>query len=682
MIKEFYKKHEPKFFVPYRVLIYSLGILGALIYVSEIFAYFTGSNEDLAFSKLTWVDPFFILPAGLFFVLKKKEAIPFPFGWAAAFALALFVKHFLVFADPGIPFLRTTPIYISLAVAVYFSYLLPKNANIKKEILKQEHKTPIPIDYGKYPIQLDEEGKVFIPTTALDLNTHIMGNIGQGKTRFFIKPAIYQTIVRHLLGCFIYDVKSNMGKDVLWYVKQAKRESEFLYFDIYFEDDPKLINPIEYSMTWNPLAEGTPDEVSNRIFCALYYESDPNSRHYYELAYGVISELVALLRLEYPIINFQMMYDCLNDLERMKVLSELCQKHHTSKHAKYFHSNWLNKSHRQKQEELVGLINKLKRFCNREWSPLVNSLEPDIRMKDVIENNKILLFGVAANKYPDDARALSIMAIMNLNERIGSRLKTHPEKPFRVFLDEFYNMAYEKFIDIINKSREAGIDFFLSHQEFSDLARLSEHFARQASSAARNKIIFGIDETESAGWVAGVFGTVKDEDKKVFSYDTRDAVGSTPAGYTMPDGRKFRFGPDLIKELPEGIAFVKIRFKHGPEYYQLKMMDCVNFQAPPDFKIENFLQKRNNHKKPAFTLEETVTRPSLTQNRTPSSKNFYKAIEKMADEGDKKKLKPPSKEEKKKDEPKKEDPPGPTNEKPKDEPKKVDPQDPPKDEKA
>ena len=178
-------------------------------------------------------------------------------------------------------------------------------------------------------------------------------------------------------------------------------------------------------------------------------------------------------------------------------------------------TNGLAKPAKQRQEELSGLVNKLQRFCNSEWSHLLNVKNPDVIMKEVVKNHGIFLFSPDAALYPDDAKPLAILAMMDLSEQVAARYESKPEKPFRVFLDEFYNLAYPRFIDFINKCREAEVNLFLAHQSLGDLRGVSYEFQEQVMNTARNKIVLGVDDPETAEHFARQFGTEEDKDYKV-----------------------------------------------------------------------------------------------------------------------------------------------------------------------
>ncbi len=75
-------------------------------------------------------------------------------------------------------------------------------------------------------------------------------------------------------------------------------------------------------------------------------------------------------------------------------------------------------------------------------------------MKDVVEEGQILLLGTSSLVNQQDPKPLIISALMDLAGVIGGRRITKPEKPFFVFLDEFYAAAYPGLNDLISLALE------------------------------------------------------------------------------------------------------------------------------------------------------------------------------------------------------------------------------------
>ena len=476
---------------------------------------------------------FFIFPYAVLFYFRKNENIFFQtkLVFSASMVVALL--------DPLFRYFDWTYLFTLVVLTAGAMWGLFWEMTIRKKD-----------DGGKYPLAIDPKRKKGIPTESLDSNVEIVGGTGTGKTRHVIKPFIEQTIEQGL-GCFIYDVKSNLGPDVTYYAEHFNRSSSFYYFDI---ARPKR------SATYNPLYGDNPDEIANRVFTALYYDKKNAEPYYMELASAFIHNLVGLLMKEIKTITFQDLATAAGEIETFRIIGDFCAKYPNSVQAGYFKSLWLKKSSKQRQEELSGLVNKLQRFCNREWSHLLNVKKPSIKMENVLDLNQILLFGVASAQYPEDAKPLSILAMMDLSSQVAKRFMHKPMKPFRVFLDEFYNISYPGFIDLINKCREAKVNLFLAHQSLGDLRAVSEEFMEQVMNTARNKIVLGLDDPQTAEYFAKLFGTTPDLNARVTSYDAQSNV----AGYAKPMVEKFRFHPNDIKELPVGQGIVRIVSKGKP----------------------------------------------------------------------------------------------------------------------
>jgi type IV secretory pathway TraG/TraD family ATPase VirD4 len=435
------------------------------------------------------------------------------------------------------------------------------------------------VDGGPYPLTVDKQGKAGFPTDSLHMNVQVVGGTGTGKTHFVVKPFIEQTIKQDL-GCFIYDVKGNMRRDVAFYLKEAGLlgRKGLHRFDI---DDP------HGSDTYNPLYGDNPDAIANRVFTALYYDTRNSEPYYVELGKAFIHNLVGLLKKEIKTLTFQDLLLATEEADTFRTIQWFCAKHPETPYARYFKHQWLAKPAKQRQEELSGLVTKLQRFCNSEWSHLLNVRNPQIKMDYIVKSNQVFLFCPNATRYPDDAKPLSILAMMDLSEQVADRYRTKPEKPFRVFLDEFYNLAYPRFIDFINKCREAEVNLFLAHQSLGDLRGVSQEFQEQIMNTARNKIVLGVDDPETAEHFARQFGTEEDKNYKVESYKSDGSL----AGYSKPQVEKFRFHPNLIKTLKPGQALVKVVGKAGVHVFPVNLKAATPIPADFESRASNARRK-------------------------------------------------------------------------------------------
>ncbi len=423
----------------------------------------------------------------------------------------------------------------------------------------------VKVDVGEYPLTVDPKRRTGFSTASLHENVQIVGGTGTGKTHYVIKPFIEQTIQKGL-GCFIYDVKSNMNRDVAFYVSKAFRH--YFHFN--------LVEPTK-SHTYNPLFGNNPGAIANRVYTALFYETNNGETYYQKLAEAFLRNLIGLLMKEIKTLTFQDLLLATQEADTFKTINWFCTKYPDNNYALYFRDQWLGKAPKERRMELSGLVNKLQRFCSSEWSFLLNVRNPDIQMEKVIAEGQILLFAPDSARYLEDAKALSILAMMDMSEQLSNRYRASNLKPFRVFLDEFYNLAYPRFIDFINKCREAKINLFLAHQSLGDLRGVSEEFLEQVMNTASNKIILRVNDPDTAESFARQFGTELDKNHRVESFQS----DGTAAGYSKAPVEMFRFHPNLIKELQAGHAIIKEVGAEGVNVYKTALRFAT--QAPEHF---------------------------------------------------------------------------------------------------
>jgi len=522
------------------------------------------SFED---SYYNWIHIFglpfflFLLPYPIiFYFLKKNENV----DWLTKIAVS--VSTPIAILDPVTEFYTHAYFFWVVVMACIGVWGLAWNKNSEKEWKA---------DIGPFPLALNQEGTAGICTTSLNLNVQIVGGTGSGKSCFAIKPFIQQSIMQEI-GCFIYDAKADLIRDVAYYWDHDRsvNHKEVFHFN--------LTNP-DQSHTYNPLYGSNPDAIANRIHTALYYDTRHAEPFYVDLAKAFLQNLVGLLMHEIKTLTFMDLLLATEEAETFRTIQWFCAKYPDSDQARYFRNQWLWKNAKQRQEELSGLVTKLQRFCNSGWAHLLNVRDPDVVMARVVKDNRVFVFTPDAARYPEDAKPLSILAMMDLAEQSADRQFNKPDKPFRIFLDEFYNLAYPRFIDFINKCRQAEMNLFLAHQSIGDLTGVSQEFQEQVMNTARNKIILGIDDPETAEYFARQFGTEEDKDYQVESFDSAGAL----AGYAKPKVEKFRFHPNLIKELKVGEAVVKVVGSGAPKIFKIKLRSAV--RVPENYYCKNAL---------------------------------------------------------------------------------------------
>lgn len=486
-------------------------------------------------------------------------------------------------------------ISILIGFCVYFIHFA------KTHIPEQSAESPKE-QRGKYPLYLDAEDKYFIPSELLKYHTEVIGSSGMGKTNIF--NYMIEQGIKNGIGMFVFDAKSNYNKTIPYYASKHGRLNDLKYFDL---------ADVKRSQTYNPDFKDKPDEVFNGLMKSLFY--GPVKEEYYrDQASDILSNLTTLLYKEFNHVT-RMDYQNLisNEIRSFKTIEYLARKHENTVSGKYFLEKWMHMSEKDRELNLSGLTSKLSRFTSREWSPLINTLNPDIKMKDVVEKQQIFLFGTSSLVNQEDSKPVIISALVDLAGVIGRRLIEKPEKPFFVFLDEFYTAAYPGLNDLISLGREANVCFFLAHHSLGQLGAVSQEFKDDILTNTNHKIVMNITEKDTVDFFASIFGT-KVTKKDVYSFDTRSAQAR---GRTEKLDEEFIIHPNYLRLMRRGEAVCRIVYVTGPKIFKMKLKEVKN--PPSSFDYVGCVPIRDNHLKPNEYNKIVVPKVESTPKSKPKT---------------------------------------------------------------
>ena len=138
------------------------------------------------------------------------------------------------------------------------------------------------------------------------MHTQLAGTTGAGKTSSFVLPCIAADMEEGR-GCIIIDGKADAELLNQLYAKavQTGRKNDFLIFS--------LAKP-HISSTFNPFSQGTPDQITERVFSAF-----PASNDYYrKVQFTALRTIVALLvrRGQTPLVG--VIRECLRNKETLQ----------------------------------------------------------------------------------------------------------------------------------------------------------------------------------------------------------------------------------------------------------------------------------------------------------------------------------------------------------------------------
>jgi hypothetical protein len=450
-------------------------------------------------------------------ILTNTALLFIPVAYLVTFALNKVGLPFDVF-QVGVVLIITFSMIIISTPRLYLS---------DRKVVLEEHKADMDeVRFEPYSLYVSEN--IFIPGHQRFRHEEMIGLTGVGKTRYGIYPSVFQDI-HNGAGVFIYDIKNDMLKDIQRFASYSMRDHDLYVFTL----------GNVHGETYNPLANGTAAEIANRVFTALYPPQNNSNQFYTDYAQQFLSSIIALLKYKYPVITFKDLY--LLAMNPRTILKEMALELEAKLEAKYL-LNLLDSE--DLEDRLTGLCLKLSAFVLPEWTKQINTTDPDIRMDKLLVKNKILLFQASSGLYQAEYKPISILALKDIQTEIARRYEKPPEKPFFIYLDEFYNVIYPDFGEMINKARSARVGLILAHQSIGDLERCGEELRNIIIDNTVHKVIFKVGTPETASFYAEYLGTrlVK---RQVESHKDDGKV----AGFTDKEEREFLIDPDTIKNL-------------------------------------------------------------------------------------------------------------------------------------
>jgi type IV secretory pathway TraG/TraD family ATPase VirD4 len=440
-------------------------------------------------------------------------------------------------------------------------------------------------DIGQYPIYINKD--IVLPEISRYMHTQTIGSTGSGKTRFVFYPWIYQDI-KNGAGVFIYDIKNAMRENVEKFVVDGKRDMDYHIFCLGDEN----------SMTYNPLAGDDAGEIANRVYTALYYDMQGGEQYYMDIAKRFLSSAISVLKKKWKTLTFTDLYIATSNPKLY--LQPMCNQMQDDINARYL-LDFIKGSDIDKK--LLGLLNKLAQFATPDWAKQINTTEPDIDVAKIISENKVLLFQANSGIYQQEYKPLSILMMMHMQSEIARRYQNKPDRPFFIYLDEFYNIIYPYFPELINKAREAKVGLIFGHQALGDLETYGQNIKNIILSNSRNKIVLNIEDPVSAEYFSKAFGT-RTIEKKINSFSTKE--GEKHSGFTLREEEEFLIHPNDLKFLKLGEGVIKIETKAG------RLIEKINFlDVKPQGGRKLFVHKDVKHGKLTnFKITESKDKPA------------------------------------------------------------------------
>jgi|GEM_PF-2181590 len=542
----------------------------------------------------------------MFFLFKKygfkdKNTFkPILIAAASAFVPLTFIIKLLI-GTTGFDISTAGAFVVSGLMALFIFLANPRLLLTEKQTIKQHHAVIKELKPEPFSTYLAKD--FFIPGQQRFLHEQVIGSTGSGKTRYVFYPSIYQDIMNGA-GLFIYDIKSNMRGTIEGFVSHSSRDYDYFVFNLGDMAGAK----------YNPLAGGSASEIANRVFSALYFDELNGNQFYMDIAKRFLFSMISVLKLKFETLTFKDLYICTS--RPQEELKDLCLEFESAEDSRYL-LNFMATTDKL-EEKLLGLTNKLAQYATPEWTKQINTTQPDFKMSDIITKNKILLFQANSGVYQQEYKPISILALMDLQSEIAKRYSMKELQPFFIYLDEFKNIIYKEFSELINKAREAKVGLIFGHQSLGDLETFGDGLKNIILTNSRNKIVLNVENPETASYFAELFGT-QTVVRKVRSHKE----DGTTAGYTDKLEEEFVIHPNelktlkTIRETDTTEAVISIETGKGKilRRMELTSVDASEYagtlQRRPQQLTEGKESNFNNFKEntPEQTTEETQTPP-------------------------------------------------------------------------
>lgn len=452
----------------------------------------------------------------------SEQTLVFVKKWFFAYPLCLIpVAYFF-------PTLAFCLFLVGLAFYVVMSPFFPEPLfeKIKRKSLKDGSGLPF-LYVGKDNLGYSIE----IPVTVLKQHVFLMGSTGSGKTSL-LRRLLY-TQFKYGGGCCFIDGKADVA-DMYQIFYSTVAECDRLH-DLYVLN---FLNP-EESHTFNPFVYGNAVFLSE-ILASLLKPASGDQVYWQErgleLMRALMSVLVWLrdhrgLKLTFSTIRKHMNFESLVRLAKdesipMRDENNFPVRERLIAYLQGLSDNW----HKYPEEMTDDLQEALRQFGYgvQQWSStldvfyasfgkILDTENPDIDMKDIVLNNKILYVLLPALKQSQQTLAslgrflvgtFKIVFAELIGEKIIGEAEElsagvsakKPDPPFLLILDEAGSYIPEDIDNILAQARSTGVGVIISVQEVASLKKGGDILEKRVLNNTKLKICLAVDDPEAADY--------------------------------------------------------------------------------------------------------------------------------------------------------------------------------------
>ncbi|WP_342382172.1 TraM recognition domain-containing protein (plasmid) [Myxococcus stipitatus] len=442
-------------------------------------------------------------------------------------------------------------------------------------------------DWKRGPLHGGGDRRWFVlPEYGLFANAYCLGGIGSGKTFTVIKPMLEQALYKWAgdrvveyagekvstrdmrVGIFLLDYKGNNAAYVLERAKALGRSADVM-----------VITPGgEWSI--NPLSNGTPQQVAQKLVAALEVMTSQQSNSYYrKMQLEFANHAMAVLQdvLGPGKATLRDLYDFTTDPACQSKFLEAA-KPKASLSWRWFETQWKQEDPSEQMMLTKGFRADLSQFVTPELAPTFCRSDSNFPgWRSLPNDGKIVVYSMNVDEWGPVARALGIFMLMDFQLQMLARTTTrfketggNTRRLVMCFADEVWAYMNPGLAEFTAVSREARCCTLAAHQSIDQVPL---QYRATMVGNFRTPIILGINDPLSCETFSKVFGT-----HKVVRRSRSESAGyagvshgvlsetviakaggeSRSVSYSESEVDEPRFSPDELTRLPKFHAVVQV----------------------------------------------------------------------------------------------------------------------------
>lgn len=404
---------------------------------------------------------------------------------------------------------------------------------------------------------------VWLHIDQLRKHTLILGATGSGKSNSL--TWLSTRAIRSGFGAIVLDMKGDPLLRERLAVEAGLNNRPYYVFRI--EAGPGTQN-------YNPLRRGDATGRRDRLVASQHF-----SEEFYRGLFATHAKVV---------------FDALDTLGREPTIATLCDlwdphelkglirqlpQDHGRRLAAY-----LERLPTQQQENLVSSRARLDEVGDTAAGAILapgSSEADEIDLAKAMRRRAVVVFSINADSYPGAGAMLGNLILQDLVGLVGELRQAQQKAHAICAVDEFGMLPGEQLGRLLSTARDVDLPVILAGQDLAQLRRVSEHFEAEVKANVCAVIAHRQSEPDSAEQIARMCGT-EEVIEQTQQIDRRRGFGGAPRRLGEPGDlvgagsqhyeRKFRVGPDEVKDLETGEAVV--RTSHPAGVHVLRVYRC------------------------------------------------------------------------------------------------------------